>query len=76
MARKRRLNLAGIPQHIIQRGNNRDLCFASNEDFAAYTLNVSYCISRIASSSVVRILSLYKILLQLILFSDLYMTSP
>jgi putative transposase len=28
--------LPGIPQHIIQRGNNRQVCFASEEDFAAY----------------------------------------
>jgi putative transposase len=26
----------GIPQHIIQRGNNRQVCFASEQDFAAY----------------------------------------
>ena len=36
MARLPRLCLSGIPQHIIQRGNNRQICFASNEDFAAY----------------------------------------
>ncbi|MDH5649221.1 MAG: transposase [Gammaproteobacteria bacterium] len=36
MARLPRLCLPGIPQHIIQRGNNRQACFASEEDFAAY----------------------------------------
>ena len=36
MARQPRLDLENIPQHVIQRGNNRDVCFASNEDFAAY----------------------------------------
>jgi len=36
MARLSRLCLSGIPQHIIQRGNNRQVCFGSNEDFAAY----------------------------------------
>jgi putative transposase len=36
MARLPRLCLPGIPQHVIQRGNNRQACFASNEDFAAY----------------------------------------
>ena len=36
MARLPRLCLAGIPQHIIQRGNNRQICFGSDEDFAAY----------------------------------------
>lgn len=36
MARLPRLCLPGIPHHIIQRGNNRDLCFGSEEDFSAY----------------------------------------
>jgi len=36
MARRPRLCLAGIPQHVIQRGTNRQACFASEEDMAAY----------------------------------------
>ena len=36
MARLPRICLPGIPQHIIQRGNNRQICFASDEDFSAY----------------------------------------
>ena len=36
MARLPRVNPIGIPQHIIQRGNNRQVCFASEGDFAAY----------------------------------------
>jgi len=36
MARLSRLCLPGIPQHIIQRGNNRQICFGSDEDFATY----------------------------------------
>lgn len=36
MARLPRLCLPGIPQHIIQRGSNRQPCFASKEDFSAY----------------------------------------
>lgn len=36
MARLPRVHLAGVPEHIIQRGNNRQLCFASDDDFAAY----------------------------------------
>lgn len=36
MARLRRICPPGIPQHIIQRGNNRQVCFAADEDFAAY----------------------------------------
>jgi putative transposase len=36
MARLARICPQGIPQHIIQRGNNRQACFAAEEDFAAY----------------------------------------
>ncbi len=36
MARLPRLCIPGIPQHIIQRGVNRQVCFAAEEDFAAY----------------------------------------
>ena len=36
MARLPRLCMAGIPQHIIQRGNNRQICFGSEADFSAY----------------------------------------
>ncbi|MDH5302251.1 MAG: transposase [Gammaproteobacteria bacterium] len=36
MARLPRFCLPGIPQHIIQRGNNRQACFACDENFAAY----------------------------------------
>jgi putative transposase len=36
MARLPRICLPGVPQHIIQRGNNRQACFASKDDFSAY----------------------------------------
>jgi len=36
MARLNRLCPVGIPQHIVQRGNNRQVCFNGNEDMAAY----------------------------------------
>ncbi|QRV22478.1 transposase [Marinomonas foliarum] len=36
MARLPRLCPIGIPQHIIQRGNNRQVCSASEDDFIAY----------------------------------------
>jgi putative transposase len=36
MARLLRLNPPDIAQHIIQRGNNRQICFASEEDYTAY----------------------------------------
>ncbi len=36
MARLPRICPPGIPQHIIQRGTNRQACFAAEEDFSAY----------------------------------------
>ncbi len=36
MARLPRYCPGGIPQHVIQRGNNRSVCFASDEDMATY----------------------------------------
>jgi putative transposase len=36
MARLPRLNLPGIPQHIVQRGNNRQVSFFTEQDYAVY----------------------------------------
>jgi putative transposase len=36
MARKPRLDLAEVPQHIVQRGNNRGPCFFDDGDHRAY----------------------------------------
>jgi putative transposase len=36
MARLQRIAPLGIPQHIIQRGNNRQACFACDQDMAFY----------------------------------------
>ncbi|MHB1897415.1 MAG: transposase [Metallibacterium sp.] len=36
MARPPRIDLPGIPQHIVQRGNNRLPCFLDDEDCARY----------------------------------------
>jgi putative transposase len=36
MARLPRLNLPGIPQHIVQRGNNRQVSFFAEQDYAVY----------------------------------------
>ena len=33
MARLPRLNLPNIPQHVIQRGNNRTVCFFAEPDY-------------------------------------------
>jgi putative transposase len=36
MARLPRLNLAGIPQHVVQRGNNRQASFFAEQDYTVY----------------------------------------
>ena len=36
MARLPRLSIAGCPQHIIQRGNNRQACFFAEQDYKVY----------------------------------------
>ena len=36
MPRRARLSLAGIPWHIIQRGNNRSVCFFAEDDDRRY----------------------------------------
>jgi len=36
MARRPRINLEGVPQHVIQRGNNRQACFFSVVDYTVY----------------------------------------
>ncbi|HEB70377.1 MAG TPA: hypothetical protein ENI88_12265 [Desulfobulbus sp.] len=36
MARLPRISPIGIPVHLIQRGNNRQACFVSDEDHGAY----------------------------------------
>jgi putative transposase len=36
MPRRRRHCPVGLPVHIVQRGNNKQVCFTSNDDMAAY----------------------------------------
>ena len=36
MPRRARLSISGIPWHIIQRGNNRSVCFHAEEDYQFY----------------------------------------
>jgi len=36
MPRRARIAIAGIPSHIIQRGNNRSACFYAPEDYCRY----------------------------------------
>ena len=39
MSRKPRFVLPGVPQHVIQRGNNRSVCFYADEDDQFYLLH-------------------------------------
>jgi putative transposase len=49
MPRKPRFQLSGIPQHVIQRGNNRESCFYAEVDYRRYlddlghALEVNHC---------------------------------
>lgn len=36
MPRRLRLSLAGLPQHVVQRGNNRQPCFFAEDDYRFY----------------------------------------
>jgi putative transposase len=36
VARKPRFTIPGVPQHIVQRGNNREPCFFAPEDYRFY----------------------------------------
>jgi putative transposase len=36
MPRQRRLDLPGVPQHVIRRGNNRQPCFLREQDYQCY----------------------------------------
>ena len=42
MPRKPRFNLPGVPQHIIQRGNNREPCFYSQQDYLHYLDDIRF----------------------------------
>jgi putative transposase len=41
MARKPRFNIIGIPQHVIQRGNNREPCFYAEDDYYRYLYDLT-----------------------------------
>ena len=46
MPRKPRFTLPGVPQHIIQRGNNREPCFYSDEDYSRYLSDLGNALDR------------------------------
>jgi putative transposase len=43
MARLPRISPVDVPVHIIQRGNNRQACFAADEDYGAYIAWLTEC---------------------------------
>jgi putative transposase len=49
MARKPRFVLPGIPQHVIQRGNNREPCFYADGDYHRYLGDLKEALERNAS---------------------------
>jgi len=46
MARKPRFNLVGVPQHVIQRGNNREPCFFAEADYPRYLADLREALAR------------------------------
>jgi len=36
MPRRKRIYIPGLPYHIVQRGNNREVCFVSSDDYQFY----------------------------------------
>ncbi len=42
MPRKPRFIIPGVPQHVIQRGHNREPCFYSEDDYVRYLEDVSH----------------------------------
>ncbi len=46
MPRKPRFNLPGIPQHVVQRGNNREPCFFTQADYPCYLEDLGRSINR------------------------------
>jgi len=46
LARKPRFSLPGVPQHVIQRGNNRDPCFFAEDDYHRYLVDLKEALGR------------------------------
>ena len=36
MPRRKRTYIPGLPYHIVQRGNNREVCFVGSDDYYFY----------------------------------------
>jgi len=50
MPRRARLRIAGAPLHIIQRGNNRSVCFFADHDYGCYLHHLGELSARYACS--------------------------
>lgn len=50
MPRKPRFHLSGYPQHVIQRGNNREACFFDAADFRFYLASLGKACTRFECS--------------------------
>jgi putative transposase len=46
MPRTARLRLAGLPLHIVHRGNNRGACFFQEADYRRYLVKLEECVER------------------------------
>ena len=46
MARQPRLDVPGIPRHVVQRGNDRQICFAAGADYLRYLQELREASSR------------------------------
>lgn len=46
MARLPRIDIPGVPQHVVQRGNNRLPCFLDDEDRLHYLHRLSECLQK------------------------------
>jgi len=46
MPRKPRIQLPGVPQHVIQRGNNREPCFYAEADYLCYLDSLGKALER------------------------------
>lgn len=42
MPRRPRIIMPNVPQHIIQRGNNRQACFYADEDYQFYLQEIIF----------------------------------
>ena len=40
MARLPRIDIPGIPRHLVQRGNDRQVCFADEHDYRSYLIEL------------------------------------